>query len=220
VLWAVGLLTALLTAYYMTRQVIMVFYGEAKWHDAKDEHGHEVHPHESPALMWIPLVVLSVGAAAGGLLNLPLTKNLKFLEHWLEPIVGENEVVSTVSTTGKIALAVIAVAIGAIGIVAAIAVYAKHKAKAVEPAVLANAWYVDQTYAAFMGGPGREAFETITYTVDAKGVDGAVNGVAWLVKGFSGQLRKLQTGYVRNYAVLVAIGAVVIVAWFASRGVL
>jgi len=217
-LWALGLLTALLTAYYMTRQVIMVFFGEAKWKDAQDGHGHELHPHESPAVMWIPLAILAVLSVVGGGLNLPFHHDVKFLEQWLEPVVHHAEVVSTQSTGTKIALAVVAVLSGLIGIVGAILVYAKHKVKAIEPEILANAWYVDKGYAAFMGGPGRKGFDLITYQVDAKGVDGAVNGAAALVRGVSGQLRKLQTGYVRNYAWGIAMGAALMLVWFMSRG--
>jgi NADH-quinone oxidoreductase subunit L len=218
VLWAVGLVAALLTAYYMTRQVIMVFFGEPKWKDAQDGHGHALHPHESPAVMWVPLAILAVLSVVGGGLNLPFNHDTKFLEKWLAPIVEESEVVSTASTGGKIGLAAIAVLIGLIGIVGAILVYAKHKVKAVEPEILANAWYVDKGYAAFMGGPGRKGFDLITYQVDAKGVDGAVNGAAALVRGVSGQLRKLQTGYVRNYAWGIAMGAALMLVWFMSRG--
>jgi NADH-quinone oxidoreductase subunit L len=234
VLWAVGLLTALLTAYYMTRQVIMVFFGKARWNDdaliatatgdtslssmaSGDEHA-ELHPHESPVTMWGPLVILAGLAAVGGGLNLPFWDKSKFLERWLEPLVHHSEVVSTQSTSGKVALAVIAVIVGLVGITLAIAVYAKHRLRAVEPAVLANAWYVDKTYAAVVGGPGQRSFDLLTHVVDAKGVDGAVNGAGWLVQRAGRVLRRAQTGYVRHYAWGIAIGAALLMAWFASRG--
>ena len=74
-LYVVGIVTALLTAYYMTRQVIMVFYGEARWNDHSDEHGAhgEITPHESPRVMLIPLLVLSVLSILGGAMQLPVT---------------------------------------------------------------------------------------------------------------------------------------------------
>jgi NADH-quinone oxidoreductase subunit L len=218
-LWAVGLVTALLTAYYMTRQVMMVFYGEARWKTAEG-HGHEIHPHESPVTMWFPLVVLAVLAAVGGALNLPLWGKTKFLEHWLEPVFGNRLAETTVSAGGKVAFALGTAVLCIVAGGFAYLVYIRKRIKAFEPAVLANAWYLDKGYAAFMGGPGRKSFEFVTDVVDAKGVDGAVNGVAALVRGSGGQIRKLQTGFVRNYAWGVAIGAVLILVWFATRGVL
>ena len=92
-LYVVGLLTALLTAYYMTRQVIMVFYGKARWQDHSDDHGvhGEFTPHESPKVMLVPLLVLSVLSIVGGAMQLPFSKKLHFLEHWLAPVVEESE---------------------------------------------------------------------------------------------------------------------------------
>ncbi|MFM7492947.1 MAG: proton-conducting transporter membrane subunit, partial [Acidimicrobiaceae bacterium] len=92
-LYVVGLVTALLTAYYMTRQVIMVFYGKARWNDHSEDHGAhgEFSPHESPKVMLIPLVVLAVLSIFGGAMQLPFSKKLHFLEHWLAPVVEESE---------------------------------------------------------------------------------------------------------------------------------
>lgn len=92
-LYAVGMVTALLTAYYMTRQVILVFFGKARWHDASSEHGAhgDFTPHESPRVMLVPLVVLAALSVAGGFMQLPFSKDLHFLEHWLAPVVEESE---------------------------------------------------------------------------------------------------------------------------------
>ena len=229
ILWAVGLVTALLTAYYMTRQVLMVFFSEARWKDTPEvddhgapadhgEHGAHGEPHESPPIMWIPLVVLAALAAVGGVLNTPFSHKSKFLEQWLAPVTEEAERQLDVTTGTKWVLACIAVAAALVGISLAYAVYQKHRLKAVEPTVLANAWYVDAAYAAAIGGPGQETFEFITYEVDAKVVDGAVNGTAALVREVGGQSRKLQTGFVRNYALGVAMGAALLLGWFVYRG--
>ncbi len=228
VLWALGLVTALLTAYYMSRQVFMVFYGEERWregdahadHEEQESEHHDAHhgaePHESPWLMTLPLVVLSVGAAFGGLLNLPFSEDTKFLEKWLEPVVEHGEHHLTVDTNIKIALACIALVCAIVGILAAARVYLQQKAKAIEPQILADAWRYDSTIAAFMGGPGEKAFEA-TAAFDRTVIDGAVNGVGTVVAGVGGGVRKVQTGYVRTYALGVATGAVVLVAYFLSR---
>jgi NADH-quinone oxidoreductase subunit L len=99
-------------------------------------------------------------------------------------------------------------------------VYAKHKAKAVEPQLLADGYRYDATVSAFMGGPGRKLFEAIAWFDEAV-IDGAVNGSARAVRGAARQIRKGQTGNMRNYAGILGIGAVLLLAWFVlARGVL
>ncbi|MEQ1699334.1 MAG: NADH-quinone oxidoreductase subunit L [Ilumatobacteraceae bacterium] len=240
ILWAVGLVTALLTAYYMTRQVIMVFFGKARWQDAHaehgahgdlgvdeadaahaiaaDEHGHDEHahtPHESPWMMVFPLVILAGLSVVGGALNLPFSHTTERLMTWLEPVVVVNE-----STTAKLPLALVAIAIGLVGIAGAIAVYALHKAKPVEPKLLADGWQYDKAVSDFMGGPGRKAFDGVAWA-DAHVVDGAVNGTGALVRGTAGKVRLLQSGNVRNYAAAVGAGVVLLLVWFVVvRGIL
>ena len=221
-LYVVGLLTALLTAYYMTRQVIMVFYGEAKWKDHAHDHGAhgDFEPHESPKIMLFPLIVLSVLSVIGGAMQLPFTKKLHFLEHWLAPVVEESEadIHKTWAYENKYVLLVIAILIAATGIAAAFAVYAKKKVKAVEPRVLEQAWFYDAGAAKLVGGPGRAAFNAVAWA-DSRIVDGAVNGTATLVRNIAGQVRKSQNGFTRVYAALMTVGAVALLAWFLFRGV-
>ena len=221
-LYVVGLVTALLTAYYMTRQVIMVFYGEAKWKDHAHDHGAhgDFEPHESPKIMLFPLVVLAVLSVIGGAMQLPFSKNLHFLEHWLAPVGEESEadIHKTWAYENKYVLLVIAILIAATGIAAAFAVYAKKKAKAIEPRVLEQAWFYDAGAAKLIGGPGRAAFNAVAWA-DTHIVDGAVNGTATLVRNVAGQVRKSQSGFTRLYAALMAVGAVALLAWFLYRGV-
>jgi NADH-quinone oxidoreductase subunit L len=217
VLWAVGLVTALLTAYYMTRQVIMVFYGEARWHDAHEEHGAhgDLNPHESPWMMITPLVVLAALSFAGGAINLPFKASTERLAKWLEPVVGVHE-----TTTAKLPLALVAVAMGLVGIGVAYAVYYFKKIKAVEPKILADAWGYDRAVSAFMGGPGRAAFDGVAWA-DAHIVDGAVNGAGTVVQATASQVRKAQSGNIRNYAAALGVGVVLLLTWFIIvRGVL
>jgi len=221
-LYVVGLITALLTAYYMTRQVIMVFYGEAKWKDNAHDHGAhgDFEPHESPKIMLFPLVVLAGLSVVGGAMQLPFSKKLHFLEHWLAPVVEESEanISKTWAYENKYVLLVIAILIAATGIAAAFAVYGKKKVKAVEPRVLEQAWFYDAGAAKLVGGPGRAAFNAVAWA-DSRIVDGAVNGTATLVRNIAGQVRKSQNGFTRVYAALMAVGAVALLAWFLFRGV-
>lgn len=222
-LWLIGVITALLTAYYMTRQVIMVFFGEARWNDHAEENGaHGDHtPHESPWTMVAPLVVLAGLSIVGGALQLPFSHSTKFLEHWLEPVIHDSEVSisGTWAYSNKWLLLVVAILIAVSGVVASIAVYAKGKFKIIEPKILADAWRYDSAVSAIVGGPGRAAFGGVA-AFDAKVIDGAVNGIGTEVRAGSGLLRKIQSGLVRSYAFVIGLGAVVLLAWFLLRGIL
>jgi NADH-quinone oxidoreductase subunit L len=222
-LWLIGVITALLTAYYMTRQVIMVFFGEARWNDHAEENGaHGDHtPHESPWTMVTPLVILAGLSIVGGAMQLPFSKSTHFLEHWLEPVIHHSEVSisGTWAYSNKWLLLVVAILIAVAGVVASIAVYAKGKYKAIEPKILADAWRYDSAVSAIVGGPGRAAFGGVA-AFDAKIVDGAVNGIGTEVRAASGLLRKIQSGLVRSYAFVIGLGAVVLLAWFLLRGIL
>ncbi|MFM8311975.1 MAG: NADH-quinone oxidoreductase subunit L [Ilumatobacteraceae bacterium] len=223
VLYALGLVAAILTAYYMTRQVVMVFFGEARWHDAHDEHGAhgDFTPHESPRVMLVPLVVLAGLSIVGGAMQLPFSKSLHRLEHWLEPVVerGEHHLTDAAKDI-KYLLMAAAIIVAVAGVAAGLAVYAARKFRAVEPRVLAEGWFYDRAVTSFMGGPGRRAFDGITL-LDARAVDGAVNGTGRLVQRVGSQVRRLQTGNMRTYAAAIAVGVVALLAWFVIlRGVL
>lgn len=221
-LYAVGLITALLTAYYMTRQVIMVFFGQANWNDHSKEHGAhgDFVPHESPRIMLVPLVVLAGLSIVGGALQLPFGSNLHFLGRWLAPVVEESEanISATWAYHNKYLLLLVAVIVALVGIGAAFAVYAKRLVKPIEPRILEQAWYYDAAVSRGVAGPGAATFSAIAW-VDTHVVDGAVDGVATLVRSTALITRKAQSGFVRTYAVVIGLGAVVLIAWFAWRGI-
>ncbi|WP_419930638.1 NADH-quinone oxidoreductase subunit L [Candidatus Poriferisodalis sp.] len=211
-LWAVGLVTALLTAYYMSRQTFLVFFGGQRWDDS-------AHPHESPPTMTLPLVLLAGAAAIGGIMNLPLVGDWLVLEHFLEPVLAhEHEFKS--DTWQKVLFAFVAVLAALIGIAIAVAAWLRSRIPTdkLEPALLQNVFYVDATISNFVGGPGTKAFEAAA-TADRRFVDGAVNGVARLVRMLGEAVRPLQSGYLRHYASGVAVGAIILVIWLALRGV-
>ncbi|MEO8696490.1 MAG: NADH-quinone oxidoreductase subunit L [Acidimicrobiales bacterium] len=179
------------------------------------------HPHESSWLMWLPLVVLAGLSVVGGFLNLPFTDSLKRLEIWLEPSLFEHEAHLGVDGAGLWVLAIVAVGVGTIGIAGAYFVYVRSR---VDPArielpVFAHGWYYDDTVSAFMGGPGEVGFET-TARFDRKVIDGIVNGVGTGIRVGAGYLRRLQTGFVRSYALFVGVGAALLLALFLSRAAL
>jgi NADH-quinone oxidoreductase subunit L len=252
VLWAVGFLTAGLTAYYMSRQVALVFLGEARWkeaeHPAEAEEGSELQakpeltqhepvaqsagdhtqsgdhtesggePHEAPWPMAFPLVVLGFAAAVGGVINLPWGK-WDLLTRWLEPvfpaaIAPEPHVATAVKVTLAVLTVVLCLGGLALGLLPWLRTIYHPK---LEPAVLKNAWYFDEGVSAFVAGPGEELADFAAYRVDKGVIDGAVNGVAALTSLGGRTLRKLQTGYVRNYALGLAGGAAALLLYVAIR---
>jgi NADH-quinone oxidoreductase subunit L len=167
--------------------------------------------------MALPLVVLAGLAVAGGLVNLPWGK-ANLLERWLDPVLGPYSVLHTVSTNGKVTLAVATTALGLVALVVGFRIWARSpQHDELEPAVLRRAWYIDPLYAAVVERPGLALSNFAAYVVDQKVIDGAVNGVGHLVRVGGSQLRKLQTGYVRNYALSVAAGSVALLLYVLVR---
>jgi NADH-quinone oxidoreductase subunit L len=253
-LYVIGIVTAILTAFYMTRQVVMTFFGEQKWgslaneaeaaelevvEDAEPIETHGAHgefkPHESPPFMVIPLVVLAGLSILGGIIQLPslgiIPKNAQHkLLDWLYPIVefegspvagiGEAHIDGTWAYDNKVLLIFVAIACSLIGIAAGIAIYQRKLAKPIEPALFERGWGYDAAISWFMGKPGRQGFQAVA-DGDGKIIDGAVNGVATAVRETGGQIRKGQTGYVRQYAGVIGIGVVLLLGWFVViRGIL
>ena len=256
-LYIVGIVTAILTAFYMTRQVIMTFFGEQKWgsHANAEEAAHlevddagasavpepvthgahgEFKPHESPPTMLLPLVVLAGLSMVGGIIQLPSLGFIpKSMQHklldWLHPLVefgegpeqrgiGEAVIKDTWAYDNKVLLIGIAVACAVIGIFGAYLVYEKRRIKPIEPELFASGWHYDRAISWFMGNPGRKGFQGVA-DFDGKVIDGTVNGVAALVRETSNQVRKGQTGYLRQYAGVIGIG--VVFGWFVViRGIL
>ncbi len=220
VLWAVGVLTAFLTAFYMTRQVRLVFYGEERW---RGRLHHD--PHESPKVMTMPLVVLAGLSLAGGALNLP-RHGWEFLSEWLHTAVPVEHVGPATFSEGLV-LATIALLLAATAILWATSVYRRGLANGQDP-VLARlgglgrfferGWGIDPAVSWFVDKPGRLAADVLAEPIDQGVIDGSVNGVAALVNGLGRLLRRAQTGFVRNYALTLLSGATAVLFVFLLRG--
>jgi NADH-quinone oxidoreductase subunit L len=215
-LWAVGAFTAGLTAYYMSRQVYLVFFGGPRFEQAQPDESsdHAVHPHESPWTMTLPLVALALASVFGGLINIPF-RTWDFLARWLRPVLGETVAPEIhVATNTKWALFTVTTALCVLGIGVGLRLWSRSADQPrLEPELLRRAWYVDTAYSAVVGGPGRELANTAAYTVDKGIIDGAVNGVATVFSRGGEQLRRVQTGYVRNYALGLAAGTAVVLGY-------
>ncbi|MFF4168667.1 NADH-quinone oxidoreductase subunit L [Streptomyces sp. NPDC001744] len=222
ILGAVTLLGAAITAYYMTRVMLMTFFGEKRWQpafdpdrtpDAEPAAGHAAgrmpHPHESPKSMLIPMVLLAVGSVAGG----AVFEFAGFVE-WLEPVTGYAHGHPPISA-GAVTAATVAVMV--IGVGLAYLQYGRRPVPVVAPrgslltrAARRDLLQDDFNHAVFVTG-GTHLTRSLVY-LDHSLVDGAVNGTAAAFGGLSGRLRKLQNGYARSYAVSMFGGTAVLIA--------
>ncbi|MFJ3675270.1 NADH-quinone oxidoreductase subunit L [Streptomyces diastaticus] len=208
ILGAVTLLGAALTAYYMTRVMLMTFFGEKRWQP--DAEGNEPHPHESPKSMTIPMIVLAFGSVfAGGLFSL----GDSFIK-WLEPVTafehGHSPLSAAVVTSATVVVLLIGVGLAWLH-------YGHKPVPVVAPrgSVLTRAarrdlGQDDFNHVVLVRG-GEHLTRSLVY-VDHTLVDGVVNGTAASVGGISGRLRRIQTGYARTYAVSMFGGTAVLIA--------
>lgn len=216
-LWVVGIVGAVLTALYMARQVRLVFYGDSRSEDAAG-------PHESPWVMTAPMVVLAALTVLGGGLNLPF-RSLEWLTRWLEPVFAGVPEPEGGSFAAGAALAGLAMAVSVAGIALAFGLYRRGfsdtdpLAARLGPAagVLERAYGIDDAYAAAAAGPARRLAGWLATTVEDSVIDGAINGTGRLVRAAGDRLRRVQSGYVRHYALIMAGGAVLLLAWALLR---
>ncbi|CAM5398231.1 NADH-quinone oxidoreductase subunit L OS=Streptomyces glaucescens OX=1907 GN=nuoL PE=4 SV=1 [Streptomyces glaucescens] len=235
--WILGgcaLLGAAITAYYMTRVMLMTFFGEERWRNAPtpspaepdvepaaETRGEaatdhvaaatgEPHPHESPKVMTIPMILLAVGSVAGGAF---FSIGDRFV-HWLEPVTGHDHGHPPISA-GVVTGATVACMV--IGVAIAWTQYGRRPVPAVAPrgSVLTRAarrdlLQDDFNHVVLVRG-GEHLTRSLVY-VDHTLVDGVVNGTAASVGGLSGRLRRLQNGFARSYAVSMFGGAAILVA--------
>ncbi len=217
VLWLVGLITAFITAFYMTRQWVLVFLGEPRWAD-------DAHPHEGPRVMTVPLVVLAVLTMVGGLVNTPLRFTL---EHFLEPAFEGVRVLHPPAGWLMFAvLAGISVLAGVGGIGAAYLAYNRPKEdwERFESGfgrvwgLWEDAYGVDDIYGTTLVAPGLKLAEKAAFKVDLPAIDGAVNGLGFLVRRAGQGMRVFQTGQVRNYAAFLMVATLLLMIWMVVGG--
>ena len=206
-----ALLAAGVTAFYMTRLMAMTFFGKRRW-------TADVHPHESPSVMTAPMIVLAVGSIGLGFL---LTRGDGLLQ-WLAPVVGDQGEVEHVLE--PIVVTVLTLVVVAVGAALGWAVYGRRAVPmsapvAVRPLTTAarNNLYLDALNESVLMRPGQYLTRALVY-VDGRGIDGAVHGLAAGIGGGSARLRRIQTGFVRSYALSIFGGATLVVgALLAAR---
>ncbi|GIL16155.1 MAG: NADH-quinone oxidoreductase subunit L [Chloroflexota bacterium] len=232
-LWVVGVVTALLTAFYIFRAVSLTFGGKPRWregevvtvqgaaataHDAKG-----LHPHEAKWVMTLPLILLALGALFTGFLGMPAVLGENRLARFLEPVFQHQA--PHVSAELEWLLIGISAAAALVGIFIALRLYrgdAKTPARLTTyyPSLyklLLNKYWIDQIYDALIARPGRWLANAFWLEIDGKIINGFADGLGNAFRGFGNSLRGLQTGYMRGYALAMLIGVVVVIALLVMR---
>jgi NADH-quinone oxidoreductase subunit L len=213
--WVFGIAAVVgagLTAFYMTRLVLMTFFGKSRWKELKNTEGKDFHPHEASPVMWIPMVILAIGSiGAGAYLSLGHR-----LADWLTPSLGALQERSS-GPLSSVEISVLTLVLAALGVLIAFLTVGRHDVPVVRPARVS--WPVRAARASLYGDainetliarPGLWLDRALVFG-DKFGIDGAVNGIGILFRGSSGRLRKLQTGFVRSYALSMLGGAIVLI---------
>jgi NADH-quinone oxidoreductase subunit L len=207
--WILGicaLLGAGITAFYMTRALVMTFHGERRWED-------DVHPHEAPRIMTIPIMILGAMSLVGGWL-------LIFgggVQHWLTPSVGK-PIEAGVHTISPVVLTLLTLVVMALGVLGGWVAFGRQPIPIEAPVGVSpvttlsrQKLYADRFNEVVLMRPGQWLTRALVF-FDNRGVDGVVNGVAAGFGGGSARLRRLQTGFVRSYALSMLAGTVAVVA--------
>jgi NADH-quinone oxidoreductase subunit L len=222
-LWAIGIITAVLTAFYVTRALWMTFFGEPRDHHLYD------HAHESPAVMTLPLMALAVGSAVLGIV-IGFPPELGFIHSYLNPVFehcvplqGIGVLIDTCAHEQPIwevviSLAAVSVVAGLIGIAIGLSMYVRHRpdpaavTRASGPIyrLLVNKYYVDELYDHRIVDLGRAFFGAL-WAFDVHVIDGIANGIGRLAAMGGGGARRLQTGVVGNYALTIVVGLLVMI---------
>ncbi|MFI9408429.1 NADH-quinone oxidoreductase subunit L [Nocardia gamkensis] len=199
-----ALLGAGLTAFYMTRVMLMTFFGERRWKP-------DTHPHESPAVMTGPMILLALGSIGAGAVFVFGSS----LQNWLEPVVGAHHGTETVPAA---LVTILALGVVAVGVAVAYSQYAQREIPETAPESVSaltvaarRDLYGDAVNEAGFMRPGQHLTRALVF-LDNRGIDGVVNGTAALIGGLSARARRVQSGFVRSYALSMFTGAALVAA--------
>lgn len=214
-LWSIGIITAGLTAFYMFRQLFMVFHGSLR----ADDHT-KAHIHESPPIMTVPLVILAVGSIFSGWLGAPEYLWGSIWDDWLQPVFGASHTVEHAPVATELLVTAITLAVVALGIYLA---YAKYGRAEAIPAVAANSglyrllldsYRIDDVYDRLIVRPFTAFSDWLARVFDPAVIDGFVNGVAKMTRGFSLIWRETQTGNIQHYLIGFLAGTLALLFYY------
>ncbi|MHB1209044.1 MAG: NADH-quinone oxidoreductase subunit L [Acidimicrobiales bacterium] len=212
-LWVLGVITAILTAYYMSRLFVLTFRGTERFREVT--HGHD--PHESSWVMTTPLVILATLSVLGGLLDLPWVHH-NSLAGFLAPTFGYVAPLGAQSTMAQWGLASVDVAAAIIGLFSAFTIWRGISSSSrYESSFLEHVWRWDDFYDATLGRPLAKVAAFTDTVVEDKVIDGGVMGLATGVRRSADGVRKIQSGFVRHYALATVLGVAVIVVYLVAR---
>ena len=233
VYWVIALVAAILTAFYMTRMMVMTFHGASRTGVEEVK-----HLHESPPVMWIPLIALALFSVVAGWINVPEALRETFiglgpltgewLHHWLEPITEQAHHIQELNLGevaeqapfggGEVTWALVSTTLALVTVLASFQFLRRQNVKvAAEDTelsglskVLYNKWYVDEIYDRLIVQPLIKSSRFCWKVIDARVIDGIVNGVGWAARGVGFIVSMFQTGTVNMYAFVLTIGALII----------
>jgi NADH-quinone oxidoreductase subunit L len=227
VLWVIGAITALLTAIYMTRLMVMTFWGQERFHTDHSK------PHESPWVMTLPLIVLAVLSTVGGFIGIPYAfanRDINVIEHTLEPAVAHTPAaepgIGTETATDSHGsevneerlLAVVSVMIALFGLGIGWVLFNRRPLLQM-PRILENKYYVDEIYDTTLVQPIETVSREGLWKIIDKGViDGGLHSIGEAVTELGRVGRYLQAGFVRGYAAIILLGALILIGLFAYLG--
>ena len=214
-LWILGLITAVLTAYYMSRLFVLTFRGTERFREVTA--GHD--PHESPWVMTTPLVILAVASVLGGVIDLPWMHRFSLADFLGPFITSYNGVQIAAPSTGlQFALSGVDIAAAIIGLLAAFSIWrGVSESPRFESSFLEHVWRWDDFYDATIGRPLTRAAQFGDDVVEPNVIDGAVTGLAVGVRRSAEGVRKIQSGFVRHYALATVLGLAVIIVYLVAR---
>jgi NADH-quinone oxidoreductase subunit L len=214
VLWGIGVVTAMMTAFYMFRLYAMTFTGKFR-----GTHEQEHHLHESPVAITIPLIILAILAVVGGWVGIPevFMHGGHRLEAFLEPVFAQSNAITIkheLSHSTEYMLMGVSVVAALLALIFAWNKFSKYEKTETSATgfakLLENKWYVDELYNAMIVQPLRSLSAFFNNVVEKKGIDGVVNGTGKLVNYGSRQLRWLQSGQVGAYVLLMVLGILIL----------
>ena len=215
-LWSAGIITAGLTAFYMFRQLFMVFHGIS----SVDDHT-KAHIHESPPTMTVPLVILAVGSIFSGWLSAPEYLWGSVWDQWLQPVFGATHSVDHAPVSTELLVTAITLAVVALGIYLAYAQYGRARATVPAAAaetglyrLLLDGYGIDEIYDRLVVRPYTAASDWLARVFDPAVIDGVINGVAKVTRGFSLIWREAQTGNIQHYLIGFLAGTLALLYYY------